>query len=225
MARHSVAGGIAALLVGAGLLVSPAAAKTSRSKAGAAASRPAASTAPRSEFERLADTYFDDYFQRHPTSATSSGFHEHDGRLEDFSRAAIDSEVAALARFETRFAAIDSRSLSRAAAIDLELVNGDIKARRLEFFERIRTWEKNPDRYSSGVTKSVFAIMSRTLRAAGRAPEVGDRARAAASPASFSRARDEPEESAADLHRGRDRTDARHHLASSRTTSRGRSRR
>ena len=68
--------------------------------------------------------------------------------------------MAALARFETRFATIDSRSLSRAAAIDLELVNGDIRARRLEL-ERIRSWEKNPDRYSSAVTQSVYAIMSR----------------------------------------------------------------
>jgi uncharacterized protein (DUF885 family) len=160
MARHGAVGGIAVLLVGACLVVSPAAAKTSGSKASAAASRPAVSTAPRSAFERLADAYFDDYFLRHPTAATSTGFHEHDDRLEDFSRAAIDSEVAALARFETRFATIDSRSLSRAAAIDLELVNGDIRARRLEL-ERIRSWEKNPDRYSSAVTQSVYAIMSR----------------------------------------------------------------
>jgi hypothetical protein len=41
-------------------------------------------------------------------------------------------------------------------------VLNDIKARLLSL-ENIRSWEKNPDIYSSGVTNSIFVIMARTF--------------------------------------------------------------
>jgi uncharacterized protein (DUF885 family) len=45
---------------------------------------------------------------------------------------------------------------------DRELVLSTVKASLLEL-ETIRMWERNPDRYSSGVTSSIFYIMSRNF--------------------------------------------------------------
>ena len=46
------------------------------------------------EFDRLVDDYFDAYFQFHPKDATAAGFHQYDSKLEDFSRAAREADLA-----------------------------------------------------------------------------------------------------------------------------------
>ena len=44
------------------------------------------------------DRFFDDvYFKFNPTVGTSSGFHQYDAQLEDYSKAAVDAQVQALA--------------------------------------------------------------------------------------------------------------------------------
>ena len=45
---------------------------------------------------------------------------------------------------------------------DRDLILNYIRATLLEL-EQVRGWEKNPDNYSSGVTNSIFVIMSRTF--------------------------------------------------------------
>jgi uncharacterized protein (DUF885 family) len=113
------------------------------------------------EFERLADRFFDEaYFRFNPTQATSAGFHEHDARLEDYSVAEMQAEAGVLRRFLAEFERLDSRDLPSETASDRELVIAFLHAALLEM-DGIRMWEKNPDVYSSGVTGSIFAIMSR----------------------------------------------------------------
>ena len=99
------------------------------------------------------DRYFDAHFRFHPTEATSVGFHEYDGKLEDFSRAGVTAEVASLKGFLNEFEALP-------ADADRDLVIASIRSRLFELEER-RTWETNPDRYSSGLTNAAFVIMSR----------------------------------------------------------------
>ena len=60
----------------------------------------AASTPLQTAFDSLVDEYFDFYFQFHPTAGTQAGFHQYDGKLEDFSRAGIDAEIAGLLKFQ-----------------------------------------------------------------------------------------------------------------------------
>ncbi|MBI3472024.1 MAG: DUF885 domain-containing protein, partial [Candidatus Solibacter usitatus] len=108
------------------------------------------------EFDTLVDRFFDQaYFRFHPTEATSAGFHEYDNRLEDYSRASIRAETAALKRFLGDFQKFPSEP-------DCDLVIARIRARLLDL-ETIRMWEKNPDSYSGGITNSVFVIMSRSF--------------------------------------------------------------
>ncbi len=112
-------------------------------------------------FATLADEFFDTfYFPNNPTTATQVGIHKYDAQLEDYSRAQIDKEIAALHAFETRFAAVDPKSLDEMTRGDLDLVLNYIHSTLLTL-ETIRPWEKNPDNYSSGITNSAFSIMER----------------------------------------------------------------
>jgi len=117
---------------------------------------------PNGEFNKLVDRYFDDFFKYNPTAGTAAGFHQYDPQLEDYSKAAVDSQTASLKAFLSEFEKFNASKLNADTAADRELVINNIKAILLEN-ENIRSWEKNPDRYSSGITNSAFVIMSRNF--------------------------------------------------------------
>jgi uncharacterized protein (DUF885 family) len=115
------------------------------------------------EFSRLADRYFDELvFRFDPVQATSAGFHQYDALLPSGSRAEIDSQIAALKKWEMDVRNFDPRGLSPSTAADRELVLAQIQSQLLAL-ESIRPWEKNPDVYSSGITTAVYTIMSRNF--------------------------------------------------------------
>src|ERR1700730_18666647 len=106
--------------------------------------------------QSLTDRFFDEYyFPFNPTAATSAGIHKYDGQLEDYSKAGVDARIAKLSQFEAEFAKLP-------ADPDRDLVLSTIRAGLLEY-QTVRSWERNPDIYSSGITGSAFNIMSRTF--------------------------------------------------------------
>ena len=108
------------------------------------------------EAQSLTERFFDEYyFPYNPTTATASGIHKYDDKLEDYSKAGIAARIAILKKFETEFAKLPPDP-------DRDLVLSNIRASLLEL-ETVRMWEKNPDLYSSGVSSSAFTIMSRTF--------------------------------------------------------------
>ena len=120
-----------------------------------------ANPAPPAGWDRLVDQYFDDYyFPFHPTAGTSAGFHRYDAQLEDYSRADVEAEVKALKEVRGKIAGFAANGLTSGQQADRELLLHEIDGRLLDL-EQIRRWEKNPDRYASGITYSVFLIMSR----------------------------------------------------------------
>jgi len=128
----------------------------------AEAAAPAA-TAADASFMKLADEFFDTlYFPLNPTAATSAGVHLYDGKLEDYSRAGVDRQVAALQTFEKRIAAVDAKPLGEQVRGDRELLLNNIHSTLLTL-QTIRPWEKNADTYSSGITNSAFVIMERNF--------------------------------------------------------------
>jgi uncharacterized protein (DUF885 family) len=111
--------------------------------------------------QSLTDRFFDEYyFPYNPTSATSAGLHQYDGKLEDFSKKGVDTRVTLLKKFQAEFEKAPASSPTEAA--DRDLVLSNIRAALLDL-ETIRSWEKNPDLYSSGISGSAFTIMSRTF--------------------------------------------------------------
>jgi uncharacterized protein (DUF885 family) len=102
------------------------------------------------------DRFFDDvYFKFNPTTGTADGFHQYDSLLEDYSKAAITAQSHVLHAAEKEFSALPTDP-------DRDLILNYIRATLLEL-EQVRGWERNPDNYSSGVTTSIFVIMSRTF--------------------------------------------------------------
>jgi uncharacterized protein (DUF885 family) len=104
----------------------------------------------------VADRFFDEYyFPFNPSGATSNGIHQYDDKLEDYSKDGVAARVAILKKFEAEFA-------KEPPTADRDLVLNYIRASLLDL-ETIRSWEKNPDNYSSGISSSAFTIMSRTF--------------------------------------------------------------
>ena len=115
---------------------------------------------------QLVDRYFDLRFHFHPTAGTADGFHQYDINLEDYSRANLDREAAALHSILPQFRAILAQNLPQPMADDLEFVQNQIHARLLEL-ETIRMWQKDPDLYGSAPAYSIFLIMKRDYAPAG----------------------------------------------------------
>ena len=114
-------------------------------------------------FQTASDEYFDQvYFRYAPTSGTVAGFHQYDGRLEDYSAQAIDAEIKALKSFEVRIEAIRPENVKAdfVTRTDREMVLSNIRSQLLTL-ETIRPWEKNPDNYSSACANGAFTLMER----------------------------------------------------------------
>ena len=124
------------------------------------AQRVSADGAPQT-FSYLAEQYFTDvYFHFSPTNGTANGLHQYDTQLEDYSAANIQKEIAALHAYEKKVEAIDPSALDASVAGDRQILLNSIRSTLLSL-EVIRSWEKNPDIYSSGITGSAFTIMER----------------------------------------------------------------
>jgi uncharacterized protein (DUF885 family) len=114
-------------------------------------------------FQTASDEYFDQiYFRYAPTSGTAAGFHQYDGRLEDYSAQAIDAEIKALKSFEVRMEAIHPENVKAdfVTRTDRDMVLSNIRSQLLTL-ETIRPWEKNPDNYSSACANGAFTLMER----------------------------------------------------------------
>ncbi|MFZ0312653.1 MAG: DUF885 domain-containing protein [Candidatus Korobacteraceae bacterium] len=113
-------------------------------------------------YDKLVDGYFDGYFRFHPTQGTAAGFHQYDTMLEDYSQKSREAEIAFLNEQRQRFGGLDPDRLDEERRADLQLVLNNINAQLLEL-EAIRSWQRNPDTYSSSPTHSIFILMSRNF--------------------------------------------------------------
>jgi uncharacterized protein (DUF885 family) len=87
---------------------------TGQSPPGTAASRPAQSppVAESAAWNDYVARYIEDYFVANPVAAVYAGRHEFDGRMDDFSAAAIGAEVTRLRAERTKALAFDASTLS-----------------------------------------------------------------------------------------------------------------
>jgi uncharacterized protein (DUF885 family) len=111
-------------------------------------------------FHYVTDQYFDEYFKLSPTAGTSTGYHQYDTQLEDYSAAGFEREATMLKSFEKKLEAIDPSALDAEPAADYQILLDNIRGELLQI-EVVRGWQKNPDNYSSGVTNSIFVLMER----------------------------------------------------------------
>jgi uncharacterized protein (DUF885 family) len=121
----------------------------------------AANDATMQQFQKVSDEYFDKvYFPNQPTVGTLTGYHQYDTQLEDYAHKKIDTWVADLVYFERRIESIPAAGLDETTRGDREMVLANIRSTLLTL-DTIRTWEKNPDAYSGGVSNAAFSLMER----------------------------------------------------------------
>ena len=113
-----------------------------------------------SDFASFVDDYFAMRFEYGPSQATRTGFHQYDTKLEDYSRARIDQQVADLKRFQARLAAFDRATLGQDDQIDADLIDHQIKAALLELTV-VKGWQHNPMSYAGLPGRSIDNLMKR----------------------------------------------------------------
>jgi uncharacterized protein (DUF885 family) len=123
---------------------------------------PSSPTMVLAKFNQLIEQYFDFYFTIRPSDGTAAGFHQYDGRLEDYSSAAVGEAIARLQGFRGSFSQIESAQLSETASGDLAMVQGSIQSQLLDL-QDIQRWRKDPDFYSSMICNAAFVIMRRNF--------------------------------------------------------------
>jgi len=114
------------------------------------------------DFDALVREVVADYFHRHPTAATDLGVHLEDDRIEEYSAEAFRREAQALRGFRARLDAIDPGTLTAARQLDHEQLGRNLDAGLLQL-EVIRPWARDPDLYSSGLTRAAHVIIKRNF--------------------------------------------------------------
>jgi uncharacterized protein (DUF885 family) len=113
-------------------------------------------------FTDVVRAYLEDLYRRYPTRATYLGIHTYDDRLEDYSRHAVMDAISSARQFRQRVAAIDAKTLSAVNQLDHEQFLRAIDSRLLAL-EVVRPWEKDPDYYSSGLTRTAYIMIKRNF--------------------------------------------------------------
>ena len=111
-------------------------------------------------FTEVARAYLDDIYRRYPTFATALGIHQYNERIEDYSRQAVKEAIASAQQFRARVAAIAPGTLSPNNQLDREQLLRAIDS-RLVTLEAVRPWARDPDSYSSGLTRTAYIMIKR----------------------------------------------------------------
>jgi uncharacterized protein (DUF885 family) len=98
-------------------------------------------------FEKLTNDYLDGHLAWRPTVGMTLGLHQYDGRITDFSRASLDSELRRLKHFERNLGEIDSDGLPREMQFDYKLLQSLIRT-EIFWFEGARSYTRNPMTYA-----------------------------------------------------------------------------
>ncbi len=107
------------------------------------------------EFTDVADEFIKGYLAARPLEAVALGFHEYDGKINDYTRLSIDAELSRLKRFDDRLKKFDPKKLSDRNAIDLRILQAAIAA-QLAQFQDMRVFDRNPMTYANAIDVNVY---------------------------------------------------------------------
>ena len=113
----------------------------------------------RTPFASLVDDYLDRFAAYHPSIAAGNGLHAHDGRLEDFSAAAIAAEVKWLQATRQALGSIDPARLTPDERVDHRILQGIVDGWLLDL-DTVRTWRRNPMIYATAISDGVHNLMT-----------------------------------------------------------------
>lgn len=107
-------------------------------------------------FQKLSEDYLTGYFAARPTFAVALGFHEgYDGKVSDYSKVAIEAEVARMKNFETQLAGIDTAALSKQNFMDYRILLSAIK-NDIFNIEDLHIYTHNPMTYAGAIDVNTY---------------------------------------------------------------------
>ena len=121
---------------------------------------PAAPPSGDAAFNEVARSYLEDFYRQNPTYATYLGVHKYNDRIEDYSRQGVTDTIASARQLRERVAAIDANTLTASNQLDHEQLLRAIDSRLLTL-ETVRPWARDPDSYSSGLTRTAYIMIKR----------------------------------------------------------------
>ncbi len=103
------------------------------------------------DFDKLVDEFVYGSLALSPVSATSTGYHNHNGvsldeGLDDYASSGIDANLKFYKGFEARLAALDGGGLDKEQQADIGVIQANVKASLLELNE-IQSYKHNPTNY------------------------------------------------------------------------------
>ena len=110
---------------------------------------------------QFVDDYFNAYFEWNPSAATSVGFHQYDGNIEDYSAAAVAKRIETLKLLQGQISGLPSRRTPD-EGIDIEILDGQIRAELVDL-ETLETWRHNPMNYVSVPGGAIDNLMKRNF--------------------------------------------------------------
>jgi len=101
------------------------------------------------KFERLANSYIDSFLEHSPEWATSLGDHRYDGRLDDYSKDAMEEDLRLNRGWLDSLGQVDASKLNETNRIDYQILLNHV---RYSIFsaDSLRRYEKNPLDYNPG---------------------------------------------------------------------------
>jgi uncharacterized protein (DUF885 family) len=110
-------------------------------------------------FQKLSEEFLDGYISWRPQYGVYLGLHEYDGKITNFSKASIDTELLRLKDYEYKFSKIDTGTLSPKMNFDLRIFLNLIRNELLNF-EDLQVFKFNPMVYfdPSGLIEGILAM-------------------------------------------------------------------
>ncbi|HTW66858.1 MAG TPA: DUF885 domain-containing protein [Bryobacteraceae bacterium] len=112
------------------------------------------------DFSKVTDDFVYGSLALSPVSATSAGYHEHNGihlddQLDDYSAAGIDQQHKFYSDFHTRLASIQQNALSAEDQADYQIIDNAVNLSLLEL-DQIQSYRHNPTVYVELVGNALF---------------------------------------------------------------------
>jgi uncharacterized protein (DUF885 family) len=121
-----------------------------------------AAQSPDQQVAAVGHDYFTARFAMSPSTATSTGVHDYDTKLDDVSPAAIAAQLGLDRKMLARLSSIDRAALSPDGNVDYQLLVSQMNDDLL-LDGALAQWKHNPDQYVQLASGAIFSLMSRNF--------------------------------------------------------------
>ena len=116
------------------------------------AATPSKTITPRAKFAALRDRVLYEWLRDDPSKGRELGLHELDGKVGDYSKAAIEQQIERLTKTRAQLAALDVAALTPDEALDVKILQSQIDLFLFRNVDRA-AWRKDPRYY-----EELFAV-------------------------------------------------------------------